>query len=448
MRGRNYRRALERLERLVVQRLLELTKLNMSGVGYKQREKITQALRARAKAIQKALDEYNEAALTMEPPRPQLEWKDVLDMVSLADFDLLKDTHLDLTHIPWAQPHHRECTRIYFGLTRAREEITRLNVEIHRLISFMIDEHADHYHACHQLEQEGGDKLAEEIRERMRVMGEVDGHIAIRLVQTSELEGFSGTLLPGRRRDRDPSITDTAPLPAWATVVLGLSRTDDQGTYTTSATSSRSFSDILPANEGERLDPEGLLDYFEGLGLHGSKNSIDNLVSDSGSFHPFLWLNTLSLMNNQTPWHECLRLQGKREEQWLKLRGYAPDEIPQLVEERRQFREYTIERYSGRLIERCQHRDRMFRLIRSYSRDLDTSSQYGRRKLNQLRGKAYCEAQHVDAELEIARLGDMIERLKPPPRLVLRRRKKVQASAEVEVFVSRMADMVSRTGGS
>ncbi|KAK1229996.1 hypothetical protein PQX77_006925, partial [Marasmius sp. AFHP31] len=76
MRGRNYRRALERLERLVVQRLLELTKLNMSGVGYKQREKITQVLRARAKAIQKALDEYNEAASTMEPTRPRLEWKD------------------------------------------------------------------------------------------------------------------------------------------------------------------------------------------------------------------------------------------------------------------------------------------------------------------------------------------------------------------------------------
>ncbi|KAL0057126.1 hypothetical protein AAF712_016245 [Marasmius tenuissimus] len=67
MRGRNYHQALEQLERLVVQWLLELTKLNMSGVGYKQREKIMQALRARAKAIQKALDKYNEAALTMEP---------------------------------------------------------------------------------------------------------------------------------------------------------------------------------------------------------------------------------------------------------------------------------------------------------------------------------------------------------------------------------------------
>ncbi|KAK1218219.1 hypothetical protein PQX77_019103 [Marasmius sp. AFHP31] len=294
MRGRNYRRALERLERLVVQRLLELTKLNMSGVGYKQREKITQALRARAKAIQKALDEYNEAAVTMEPSRPRLEWKDILDMVSLADFDLLKDTHLDLTHVPWAQPHHRECVRMYFGLTRAREEITRLNIEICRLITFMLDEHADHYHAVRQLEQAGNYRLAEEVLERMRVMVEIDGHVAIRLVQTSELAGFSGTsamfllpvpskrlkgsLLLGCRHNRDPRITDTAKLPAWATVVLGLTRTDDAGTYTTSTTSSKSFSDILPAFEGEGLDPEGLLDYFEGLGLQGSRHSIDSLV--------------------------------------------------------------------------------------------------------------------------------------------------------------------------
>ncbi|KAL0567472.1 hypothetical protein V5O48_014525 [Marasmius crinis-equi] len=116
---RGYQRTLERLKQLVVSRLLELTKLNMSGVGYKQREKISQALRARAKAIQKALDSYNKAARAMDPPRPSLEWKSVLDMVTLADFDLLKDMHLDLTNVPWAQPHHQECMRLYFGLKRA-----------------------------------------------------------------------------------------------------------------------------------------------------------------------------------------------------------------------------------------------------------------------------------------------------------------------------------------
>ncbi|KAK1220905.1 hypothetical protein PQX77_016284 [Marasmius sp. AFHP31] len=46
-----YRHALDELEHLVVQRLFKLTKLNMSGVGYKQHMKITSALRSRAEAI-------------------------------------------------------------------------------------------------------------------------------------------------------------------------------------------------------------------------------------------------------------------------------------------------------------------------------------------------------------------------------------------------------------
>ncbi|KAL0058498.1 hypothetical protein AAF712_014815 [Marasmius tenuissimus] len=201
MRGRNYGRALDKLERLVMQRLLELTKLNMSGVGYKQREKISQALRARAKAIQTALDAYNEAARLMDPPRPTLQWKDILDMATVADFDLLRDTELDLTHVPWAQPGHRECVRLYFGLKRSHEEITRLNVEISRLITFMIDEHADYHHAVTRARDENRPDIALELEYRKEVSTEVNGHIVICLLQTSELDGFCGTLLPAREEE-------------------------------------------------------------------------------------------------------------------------------------------------------------------------------------------------------------------------------------------------------
>ncbi|KAK1219024.1 hypothetical protein PQX77_018276 [Marasmius sp. AFHP31] len=265
MRGRHYRRALEQLERLVVQRLLELTKLNMSGVGYKQHEKITQALRACAKAIQKALDDYNESALSMDPPRPRLQWTEILDMVTLADFDLLKEIHLDLTNVPWAQPHNRECVQLYFRLKRAREEINRLNVEIRRLISFMIDEmYADHYRAWMQLDQQENYPLAIEVWERMRTMVEIDGHIAIRLVRTSKLHGFTGTLVPGRRKDRDPSITDSAPLPAGAPIVLGLTRT--QGNFDTGEPTS-DLSRILPLNDDQHTNADGLIDYFEEISI-------------------------------------------------------------------------------------------------------------------------------------------------------------------------------------
>jgi hypothetical protein len=107
-----YRRAVDNLERLVVQRLLELTKLGMNGVGkpfilprhqpkftfhpsltgYKLREKIGKALKTRSEAIRTALQQYNVAAAKLTPPRPQLSWASVLKSVTVADFDLLRDT--------------------------------------------------------------------------------------------------------------------------------------------------------------------------------------------------------------------------------------------------------------------------------------------------------------------------------------------------------------------
>ncbi|KAL0063569.1 hypothetical protein AAF712_009486 [Marasmius tenuissimus] len=260
MRSRNYCQALDKLERLVVQRLLELTKLNMSGVGYKQREKISQALHARAKAIQTALNTYNEAALVMDPPRQTLEWSDVLNMATVADFDLLKDTDLDLTTVPWAQPGPRECMRLYFGIKQAHEEIARLNVEISRLLTFMIDNHADHFHAAQRARTANQIDLASELEYRMNTHVEINGHIAIRLVQTSELPGFSGTLLPGERKDRDPSITDSAPLPGWTYTVLGLTRNGES--YQVCGPD-RDLSQILPDLPEEDNAAGAMLDYLE-----------------------------------------------------------------------------------------------------------------------------------------------------------------------------------------
>ncbi|KAK7040678.1 hypothetical protein VNI00_009584 [Paramarasmius palmivorus] len=121
--ARTYRRALEELERLLVQRLFELTKLGMSGVGYKQRDKITKALKAQAEAICKALESYNKAALAVHPPWQKLAMDDVIAMVTLADFDLLKDIHLDISKLPWAQTANREAMHLHFRVRRAKEEI-------------------------------------------------------------------------------------------------------------------------------------------------------------------------------------------------------------------------------------------------------------------------------------------------------------------------------------
>ncbi|KAJ7936673.1 hypothetical protein B0H13DRAFT_1589410 [Mycena leptocephala] len=134
---RRYRRAIDKLERLVVQRLLELTKLSMSA--YKLRDKIGKALKTRTEAIHRALVEYNGAAAMLNSPRDPLVWARVIETVSLAEFDLLRDTHTDIRRLPWTQPARREAGLLYFGIKRANEEIQRLNVEITRIITFAVD---------------------------------------------------------------------------------------------------------------------------------------------------------------------------------------------------------------------------------------------------------------------------------------------------------------------
>ncbi|KAF9070770.1 hypothetical protein BDP27DRAFT_1220166, partial [Rhodocollybia butyracea] len=82
-------RALDRLEGLVVARLFELTKLNMSRTGYKLRTHIANALKARSQAICTTVTAYNDAAFELD--RPQLTWEQVLEYSFLSDFDLLRD---------------------------------------------------------------------------------------------------------------------------------------------------------------------------------------------------------------------------------------------------------------------------------------------------------------------------------------------------------------------
>ncbi|OBZ70737.1 hypothetical protein A0H81_09522 [Grifola frondosa] len=93
-------------------------------------EKIGKALEARAEAIQKALVEYNARMAALSPPRPQLAWNYVMDMVTLAKFDLLHDACQNIRALLWAQHHHHEAMNMYFNVKHACEEIICLNIEI------------------------------------------------------------------------------------------------------------------------------------------------------------------------------------------------------------------------------------------------------------------------------------------------------------------------------
>lgn len=193
--------------------------------GYKLREKIGKALKTRAVAIQRAIAEYNSAAALLKPPRQQLTWAQVVETVSLAEFDFLRDTRTDIRTLPWADPARREAMVLYFGIKRSNEEIVRLNVEIRRLLTFMIDDHVDYYKAIATCITRTADLgLARELSEQWEHRSNINQGIVERLVKASRLVGFTGSLFPGEREGRDTALNDNIPLPIWAASTLGLTQ--------------------------------------------------------------------------------------------------------------------------------------------------------------------------------------------------------------------------------
>ncbi|KAJ7869704.1 hypothetical protein B0H14DRAFT_2571643 [Mycena olivaceomarginata] len=159
--SRRYQRALDQLQGLVVARMFELSKVNMSGTGYKLRKHIAKALQARSKAVRTALERYNAAASVMTPPKRLLAWDE-------GEFDLLREGREDIRTEPWALPAGRAAMDQHFKILRADEEIARLNVEIPRLVTFMADEEDFLVHHEARLQQEGFDGLALQVaRHRM-----------------------------------------------------------------------------------------------------------------------------------------------------------------------------------------------------------------------------------------------------------------------------------------
>ncbi|KAF7371636.1 hypothetical protein MVEN_00019100 [Mycena venus] len=199
--SRRYRLAVNRLEQLVVKRLFELTKMNMSGTGYKLRKHIAKALQTRSKTIRAALHRYNEAAKSFSPPRHQLTWQEVIDFTFLSDFDILQDPEGNAAIRPWATPGARELMDTYFKIKRAREEIDRLNIEICQLVTYIKDEKEFLLSKEAEVRQTDPD-LAFFIRCYHLQRGRFDTVHLKKLIAFVKEAGpkFTGTLEPGVRR--------------------------------------------------------------------------------------------------------------------------------------------------------------------------------------------------------------------------------------------------------
>ncbi|KAF8145176.1 hypothetical protein K438DRAFT_1992115 [Mycena galopus ATCC 62051] len=181
VRKRRYQRALDDLERLIISRMFELSKCNMAGTGYKLRKHIAKALQARSKGLKAAIARYNDAASALTPPREHLDWNEVVENAFLADFDLLRDARQDIP----------------------KEEIQRLNVEIRRFVSYIVDEEAFLAREENTLREEGEAGLAHQVGLLRMERACFTAIHMVRLTKLSRVVGFTGSLSPGTSLSRE-----------------------------------------------------------------------------------------------------------------------------------------------------------------------------------------------------------------------------------------------------
>ena len=74
---------------------------------------ISESLQTRSKAICRAVNTYNAAAVKLDPPRPTLDWTKVSHYTFLDEFNILRDTRDNIQDRPWANPAIRETMKKY-----------------------------------------------------------------------------------------------------------------------------------------------------------------------------------------------------------------------------------------------------------------------------------------------------------------------------------------------
>ncbi|KAG6883306.1 hypothetical protein C0992_009118 [Termitomyces sp. T32_za158] len=197
---RTYEKALDKLQKLVIQRLFELQKLNLSHTAYKMRTHIAKSLQTRCQAIRTAVAAYNKAALALDPPQATLDWSRVSHYTFLEDFALLRDTSHNIREKPWAKAVVREMIKKDQRMKRAHEEIIRCNVEVRRLHTSIVDEERNFKKRLDEIGSSGlpiYGAVKEFITRRCRV----NAKLLDRISQIYSLEGFTGVPGPGIKKD-------------------------------------------------------------------------------------------------------------------------------------------------------------------------------------------------------------------------------------------------------
>ncbi|KAJ7585925.1 hypothetical protein C8J56DRAFT_1052282 [Mycena floridula] len=217
-----YQKRLDRLEGLIVERILELAKVNRAQTGYKMRKHIGQA-------------NYNNAAANLMPPRPALDWDTIIECAFLSEFDMLRDSRQDIREKPWAKPAGRSLQAQHYKILRAREEIIQCNIEITRLWTHMADKKAM-LEAREQELSATNPALAYQVQQHRLERGRCDAIHIKRLTKLAKDPRFTGALTIGKRCEPPvPGVVPASPSteqPMTAegdTADLELSNNDDDG---------------------------------------------------------------------------------------------------------------------------------------------------------------------------------------------------------------------------
>ncbi|KAJ2929278.1 hypothetical protein H1R20_g7813, partial [Candolleomyces eurysporus] len=199
---RQYRQALEDIQKLVVQRLFELHRLNLSNIGYKARVTLAKAMRTRSRAIQTTINKYNRTVVA-------LGRSDTLDFARAAqynfieEFELLKHSHADLTNVRWKEPRIREAMKRHQRIKRAHEEIERLHVEILRVYS-AIEAERNHFKSTLLKLKESQDPIYVVVDEFCRRRSRANQAVMLKLYEIVNLPTYRGPKLRYGRRKGEP----------------------------------------------------------------------------------------------------------------------------------------------------------------------------------------------------------------------------------------------------
>ena len=141
--------------------------------------------------MRNALERYNKLAVKQSPPRPVLQYSEVLSYAALGDFDLLKHSRHHVLARPWSNTMHCQMAVKYFKLLRAHEEINWLNVEVRRLQAWVDNETTEIQRIATEISAQNP-LLSTELRALFNHQQRVNNQHQLWLQRIYDLEGYSG----------------------------------------------------------------------------------------------------------------------------------------------------------------------------------------------------------------------------------------------------------------